>query len=115
MARELVIYLVSTFNITNVNWSLQVKLAKTLLAEYSWNEVTYAINYYKNKGIDVYSLGYLLHGNNMKEPMSMYYAECHAQESDKSGERNRKRIELQQTECRTSYPCSLFTESSDAD
>ena len=49
MARELVIYLVSTFNITNVNWSLQVKLAKTLLTEYSWNEVTYAINYYKNK------------------------------------------------------------------
>ena len=110
MQKELVKYLATSFNISNLNWSLQVKLAKTLLEKYKWSELVYAINYYKNKGANIYSLGFLLYGNNMKEPISMYYAETHTENDGKSGERNRKRIELQQAQHREEYPRSLFTE-----
>lgn len=110
MNKELVKYLAASFEIPNLNWSLQVKLAKTLLNDYKWEELIYALNYYKNKGINIYSLGFLLHKNNMKEPISMYYAETHTNNDGKSGERNRKRIELQQTQYREEYPRSLFTE-----
>ena len=91
--KDLVSYLVYVFDLGKVNWAFQMKLAKTILSKYSFGEIKYAIDYYKSRGEDIYSLGFLTHKNNMKDPLSMYTAEKNAQESDDSGKRNWARIE----------------------
>ncbi len=119
MPRELVKYLISTFKLTNVNWAMQTKLAKTLLALYKFSDLTYAINYFKTKGVEIYSLGWLMNEKNMKEAMSMKVADINSQDSGGSSDRNRKRIEqfeqLQQAECGEDYPSFLFAESEQSD
>lgn len=115
MPRELVKYLISTFHLTNVNWGMQTKLAKTLLTLYRFSDLTYAINYFKTKGVNIHSLGWFMNEKNMQEAMSMKMADINSQDSEQSGDRNRKRIEqfeqLQQTERGEDYPSFLFTES----
>ena len=116
MEKELVGYLVHLFDVKKVNWGLQMKLAKSLLTKYNFNEIIYALDYYKNKGEKIYSLGFLLYKNNMKDPVSLYHAEKNVQEDNNSSDRNWERIKQnRKTECRTDYPCSLFEEPASVD
>ena len=119
MPRELVKYLISTFQLKNVNWAMQTKLAKTLLTLYKFSDLTYAINYYKTKGVNIYSLGWFLNEKNMNEAMSSRIADINSQDSEQSGDRNRQRIEqlnkLQQAERGEDYPSFLFAESEESD
>lgn len=111
-AVSLVKYMASSFGLTNVNWAKQVGLAKQLLSKFSYSEILYAINYYKTLNANMYSLGFLLYGNNMKNPVSLFHAEMNTQESANSGERNRNRIEqLRKAQCGKEPAGYLFAES----
>lgn len=112
MEKSLVARMMELFNLQSVTWAQQIILAKRLLKKYSYEEIEYALEYYHDKGVALYSLGLLLYKDNMRNPVSLYKAEQNSQNSEESGERNRKRIQqLQQTEYGTSYPCYLFTET----
>ena len=113
-AKDIVAYLRRMFALTNINWSRQMLFAKQLLEKYKANEIKYAIDYYKEQGVNVYSLGFLLYQNNMNKPMSMYTAERHiqVQENADSGERNHNKIrQHSETKRGTEYPCYLFAET----
>ena len=115
-SKEIVSYLVNSFGLKDVNWGFQMKLAKSLLTQYSYMEIIYALNYYKNKGIQIYSLGFLTYKMNMKDPCSMYLAEKNMNEGGNSGERNLERIrQNNQTKHRTEYPIHLFEEPDEDD
>lgn len=110
--KDIVAYLVITFGATNIDWPFQMKLAKKLLNKYTGTEIKYALDYYKAKGEDIYSLGYLSTGSRMKDPVSLYHAELNIQEGGDSGERNRERIrQNSQTEYRAEPVGYLFAES----
>lgn len=115
MPKELVLYLASSFKIEGLNWAMQIKIAKKLLNKYKFTDLTYAINYFKSKGVNIYSLGWFLNEKNMGEALSMKAADTHSQDNAQSGDRNRKRIEqldkLQQTECGEDDLSFLFAES----
>lgn len=100
--KDIVAYLIVTFNVEKVDWSFQMKLAKRLLHLYTGTEIKYAMDYYKTKGDNVYSLGYLLTNGHMKDPVSLYHAELNMQEGGDSGERNRERI---RQNSKTEYGC----------
>lgn len=86
-----------------------MKLLNSLLVRFSEEEIRYAINYYVQQGVEMYSLGYLLHANHMEKPVSLYHAEQNTT-SEGSGERNRKRMELNhKAQRRTDAPEYLFT------
>lgn len=113
-ARDIVAYMCKTFALTDIDWSRQMIFAKKLLTKYNGSEIKYAIDYYKEKGKDVYSLGFLMYGSNMKKPISMYTAEKHIQmqENGDSGERNRNKVrQYSEAKCGTEYPCYLFAET----
>lgn len=103
----------SLFGVSDTNWAAQMKMAKMLLKEYSGTQINYALTYYKNKGVDIYSLGFLF--GRMEEPISMLKAEMSVKRDGNSGQRNRERIrQLRSTKCGTEYPEHLFTETRDA-
>lgn len=111
--RDLIDYFITSFNIpaNRINWGFQMKILKSLLLRYTMEEVKYAIDYYKKKGVEVYSLGWLKFGTNMSIPSSLLLAEKYAKEGG-SGERNRKRIEQHnKTKRGTDAPEHLFTEA----
>lgn len=115
-SKEIVSYLINSFGLKSVNWGFQMKLAKSLLTQYSYMEIIYAINYYKDKGIQISSLGFLTYKMNMKDPCSMYLAEKNMNEGGNSGERNLERIrQNNQTKHRTQYPINLFEEYNEND
>ena len=92
--KDLIIYLINSFDVKNVNWAFQMKLANALLSKYNFNEIKYALDYYKDKGEKLTSLGFLSYKNNMKDPVSLYHAELHTSEIKKGDkDRNKKRIE----------------------
>lgn len=111
--KEIVGYFSNLFDIKDINWPLQMRLAQRLKEKYKDQEIKYAINYYKDVGCEMYSLGWLLYKNNMKIPCSLYQAEINMQKGEDSGERNWNRINQQNSkaERRTEYPCYLFEES----
>lgn len=110
--KDIIVKFIRLFDVSEINWAQQVKICKKLLEDYTDTQIIYALNYYKNNGKKLYSLGFLL--NRMREPMMQLSAEKHLQ-SDGNGnskERNWKRIEQNsKTERRTEYPEYLFTES----
>lgn len=89
--KDLINYLIISFDVKNVNWAFQMKLANALLSKYNFNEIKYALDYYKDKGEKLTSLGFLSYKNNMKDPVSLYHAEMHSR-GDNSGDRNWNRI-----------------------
>lgn len=112
-AKEIVVYFINTYHLQNINWPLQIKLAQQLQSKYKGQEIKYAINYYKDIGREMYSLGWLLYKDNMRIPLSLYHAEINMQKGEDSGERNWNRINQQNSKAkyRTEYPCNLFEES----
>ena len=115
-AKDIVVYLVHTFELSDVNWALQMRLAKNLLKKYKYGEIKYAIDYYKTRGDSVRSLGFLSYKFNMKDPVSLYHAESNVMEGDNSADRNWARIrQNSQTHDRTVYPINLFEESDEND
>lgn len=90
--KEVVVFMATLNDVKVENWSLQIRNAKKLMEQYTWNEIKYALEYYRSIGVFIYSLGFLLMKNNMKHPLSMYTAESQALESENSGERNWTRI-----------------------
>ena len=113
-AKDITAYFIQQFALSGVNWARQASLAKKLLKLYNGTEIKYAIDYYKNNGTEVYSLGFLLYGSNMEAPMKQLTAEKHInkQECVDSGERNRNKIrQYSEAQRREEYPLYLFTES----
>lgn len=113
LPKDVVSYFVIAFSVDKVNWGLQMKQAKSLLSKYTGNQIKYAIDYYKDRGEMLYSLGYLLFKDNMKNPLSLYHAEMNMQEGGESGERNRQRVIRQavQTKYGTESVSYLFESS----
>lgn len=114
--KDLVSYMCTTFGLTSINWAMQMRNAKLLLSKFTYNEVIYALNHYKNNGVEISSLGFLTYKNFklMAEPVSLFHAEINLQESDKSGERNRNKIErIRKTECGKNDFEYLFAESNE--
>ena len=111
-AKEIVQYMCFRFDLKSLNWAVQIKLAKKLLEKHTALQIKYALDYYHSKGNAVYSLGFLLSNNKMKDPLTFYEAEKNMQESENSGERNKIRSQQNsQTQYRAEYPCYLFEES----
>ena len=111
-SKDIVTYYIQTFNVQSVNWPLQMRLAKTLLKKYNYNEIKYAIDYYKGKGMEVVSLGFLTYKTNMKDPVSLYHAEANVIEGGDSGDRNWTRIaKNSKAQYGAEYPVDLFEKS----
>lgn len=106
-AKDIVIELTEVFAVPKINWGQQMILAKQLLKKHTAEEICFALRYWKTKGKNIYSLGFLLRA--MDEPLSVYKAEKYSIGGD-SGERNRQRIQIKNSkaEHRTSYPIDLF-------
>ena len=108
-ARQLVIKMAEAFNIQNVNWSKSMSQMKRLLEKFTPEEIEYAIDYYKNKGVEVYSVGFF--SGNMGDPCSLLKAEKHSLRGG-SCERNWKRIiQNDSAKRRKDYPEYLFAET----
>ena len=108
--KEIVIYCCKLFDVSDINWAQQILITKKLLEDYTDTQIIYALDYYKNKGKDIYSMGFLK--GRMKDPISMLNAENTAQGSEGSGERNQNRIRnLRSSEYRAEYPEYLFAET----
>lgn len=90
--KDVVMYFKNLFGLDKLNWGFQMKLANSLLSKYNFNEIKYALDYYKNNGMKLNSLGFLTYKNNMKDPTSLYNAEKNITGGDGSGDRNWKRI-----------------------
>lgn len=87
--KRLINLLVELFEATNIRWGVQVPVAKKLLTLYSFEELDYALHYYKARGVNMYSLAYLLAKDVMVNPVSLYKAEQAINLQDgNSGQRN---------------------------
>lgn len=116
LSKDLVVYLKNVFDLDKINWAFQIRLANSLLSKYDFNQVKYAIDYYKSIGNQLTSLGFLTYKSNMKDPISLYNAEKNITGGDDSGYRNWTRIEQNsKTNYGTQYPVNLFEESNEAD
>jgi hypothetical protein len=113
--KEIITHFVQTFMLTKINWSAQTVILKKLLTKYTKEEILYAIDYYANKGVSMYSLGYLM--NTMDKPCQ----ELKAKQSttawgDDSGTRNqRKFTENNQTRSGEKHYFDLFKEPGQSD
>ena len=81
----------------NVNWAQQMSQLNKLLKNYTYEEVEYAINYYKKQGIELTSIGYFVYSGfkNMKVPVSLLQAEKQIAEMNGGGnssDRNKQRV-----------------------
>jgi hypothetical protein len=113
--KGIIAHFVQTFGVDNINWSAQMTILKRLLKTYTKEQITYAIDYYANRGVHIYSLGYL--SKCMDKPMQEYMAMKNtASWSDDSGERNRRKFaENNQAGSRKEYYLDLFEESEQSD
>ena len=69
-----------------------MQLAKKLLTSYTFEELEYALRYYKSKGVNMYSLAYLLAKDVMLDPIGLYKAQQVINLQDgSSGERNKQK------------------------
>ena len=111
-AKEIVAYFKRVFALDSINYPLQMRNANALLKKYTSLEIKYAIDYYKEKGQEVFSLGWLLYRDNMKYPVSQYHAEINTQGGEDSGERNKQRVEqYSKAKCRKNDIGYLFEET----
>lgn len=77
------------FEVNTIRWAVQVPVAKKLLTLYSFEELDYALRYYKARSVNMYSLAYLLAKDVMVNPVSLYKAEQVINLQDgNSGQRN---------------------------
>lgn len=84
--------MIELYGVTNIKWVVQIQLAKKLLSRYSFNEIDYALRYYKSKGVQLYSLGYLLATDVMKDAVDLYKAEqTICLQDGNSGDRNKQK------------------------
>lgn len=112
--KDIVSYMGKTFAVSEINWAQQITLTKNLLKKYTPEEIIYALNYHKQKGVKMYSIGFLF--RNMTDPIKEMKATKNIIKDDKSGERNKERVRrLRQTKYRAEYPEHLFTESGEDD
>ena len=112
--KDIVDYFRKLFRVSDINWAQQVQIVKKLQEDYSDTQIIYALNYYRNKGENVYSIGFLK--GRMKDPISMQNAERATQRSAGSGERNQNRIRnLRSSKYRAEYPEYLFAEAGEVD
>ena len=109
--KQIIMHLVQTFELTNVNWSAQMMIAKKLLKTYTAEQILFAIDYYAKQGLHIYSLGFL--SKTMDKPMKEYEAVNQTKTwSDNSGERNRRKFtENNQAGSRAKHNLDLFEES----
>lgn len=112
--KELVTKWIELFKPKDVNWKHQMIMAKTLTDKYTVEELFYALEYYRSKGVQMYSLGFL--SNNMDDPCSMLKAEKTIQviggTNGSSKERNWKRvIQADKSKHRKNSVSYLFEES----
>lgn len=77
----------------NINWPHQMKMLAKLQETYSDEDIVYAVDYYKNRGIPITSFGFLLYKDNMKDPCKLAAAERNiCMQEGSSGERNKQRV-----------------------
>lgn len=87
--KRLINLFITIFEVSNIRWAAQVPVAKKLLALYNFEELDYALRYYKLRGVNMYSLAYLLAKDVMVNPVSLYKAEQVISLQDgNSGQRN---------------------------
>lgn len=112
MPKQVVSEMKRVFDVKRINYPVQMKLAKNLLNKYKHNEISFALQYVKDSGKDIYSLGYLT-DKTMREAIKAMNIE-EKEDDGNSGERNKRRIENKQliykTKYREDYPLSLFAE-----
>ena len=112
--KKLIKFFCDLFELPSVNWAVQTKLAKKLLDKHSYDELCYALEYYKSKGVAMYSLGYLTAKDALSAPLDLYKAEkaFNLQDGD-SGERNKQRCIRKDNETNfgEEYYFDLFKES----
>ena len=101
------------FGIEHIDFKKQGSLLKRLKQKYSDEEIIYALDYYKKQGVSLYSLGYLLYGNNMIMPCTEYHAkEVVAKQDGTAESRNMQRIrQNSQAYYRKESYLDLFKES----
>ena len=102
-----------TFELENFDWKMQTILLKQLLEKYSIDEMFFAINYYHNKGIDIYSLGYFRYGMR-KALMAMKAEQDIENQVGDANERNRNKLRANnETLDREKYYLDLFEKSNE--
>ena len=108
--KSIVKYFISTFGVQTVNWPQQVKIVKSLMERYSREEIVYAIDYYKSKGTDMYSLGFL--NRNMEEAVTAKKTEEYlSTQTGDANERNKRKLRTDnQALDREEYYLDLFAE-----
>lgn len=106
--KNIISYFVQTFKINNINWSAQMAILKRLLKTHTQDEIIFAIGYYKRKGVNMYSLGYLF--KTMGEPMRELKAlKTIATQTGDSYERNQQKFRINnQAFSREKYNLDLF-------
>ena len=110
--KQIVMHLVQTFGLSNINWSAQMMIVKKLLKTYTQEQILFAIDYYAKQGVHIYSMGFF-NTKTMDKPTKEYEALNQTKTwSDDSGERNRRKFtENNQTGSRAKYNLDLFEES----
>ena len=89
--RSLIHHLVQANEIEKINYPAQMTILKNLLTKYTNLQIRYAIDYYRNKGVRIYSFGYLKTG--MKEAlMAMETEVATATQVGDSSERNQRKF-----------------------
>lgn len=92
-SNEIVKYLVTQFEVENIDYRKQGSLLKRLRQKYSDEEIIYALDYYKKQGASIYSFGYLLYKNNMTAPCTELKAKMAVKQlNGTTMSRNRQRI-----------------------
>ena len=89
LPKEIVSYFLMCYSLKNMDWGKQMRLAQSMLKKYTGREIIFALNYYKDLGNCLYSLGWLTTGR-MSTAITALSALENGQEGD-SGERNRQR------------------------
>jgi len=109
--KQIVSHFVKLFDVENINWSAQMTIVKRLLKTYTKEQIIFALNYYANKGVKMYSLGYL--SKTMDTPVKEYIAEQNInQQVGDASERNRRKLrESNEALSREKRYLDLFEES----
>ena len=90
--KEIIKHLGQTYGIKNINWSAQMMITKSLLKTYTKEQLLYAIDYYKKRGVEIYSMGYFK--NSMDKPCRELEAQRFIanQDTGDSSERNQRKF-----------------------
>lgn len=113
-SRDLVLHWIELYNVEDIDWKKEMSIAKKLLSKYSDEDISYVLQYYKDRGNYIYSLGFFVFKNYkfMSDPIKERKAELNCKGDDDSGERNRRKLEQNnKTNNRTKLDFSMFEES----